>query len=596
VDAKLWGHKEEHVEVDASGRTARLREERICEPGDKMCNDEAIIERRETIITHEPHLHKERVGEALSTEERILEANEKLAHTRAGDKSELAGEKLKHKAREAYDSAAEAGERVKYKTKEAYDSAAEGSSHAGEKIKYKAQETYDSASEGASHAGEKIKHKAQETFDSAATGLHAAKEKIAETAHHIKAEVEEHMPNLGAEKFKHKAQEAYDSATEGVSHAGEKVKNKAQQAYDTAKEKTEYAGNLVKEKLWAEKPIVFTHPIIPGFRAWLAIFGAIGAQLLLGWAWYNLIFKKPFRQALAEDRAYKFATVGELGMTDKLSQAAHSLKDKAASSTMGQKLGHSTAAQKASQAGEMLREKIAEGRDKASQAGEMLKEKAAEGRDKLLREKDSKAKWSSTTPATATTAAPVMTQQVFSSSTPHVTTTTVPLSSAPTTIAATTTTTTTVAAAPTTVAAPATFAATTTTATSTALPKETTDAAEAAFLREKEKPLLTFEPTAGSTGEFIAGPYSAIWGPISSVLVSTIRSFFMFHWLRVLLVNSAFGALAMAFYFFFGSQFCSMHHYIWEGRPLKLLLIDQGAELAMSAATAWIVYEFGIAH
>jgi hypothetical protein len=332
---------------------------------------------------------------------------------------------------------------------------------------------------------------------------------------------------------------------------------------------------LVKEKLWAEKPIVFTHPIIPGFRAWLAIFGAIGAQLFLGWAWYNLIFKKPFRQALAEDRAYKFATVGEFGMTDKLSQAAHSLKDKAASSTMGQKLSHSTAAQKASQAGEMLKEKVAEGRDKASQTGEMLKEKAAEGRDKLLREKDSKAKWLSATSATATTTPAVMTQQVFSSTTPHVTTTTVPLSTTPAIVAATTTTVTT---------------------TTTALPKETTDAAEAAFLREKEKPLQTFEPTAGSTGEFIAGPYSAKWGPISSVLVSIIRSFFMFHWLRVLLVNNAFGALAMAFSFFIGSQFCSMHHYIWEGRPLKLLLIDQGAELAMSAATAWIVYEFGIAH
>jgi len=587
----------------------------------------------------------------------MAEARISSAADRAGDKAELAGEKIKHKTQEAYDSAAEAGEKIKHKTQEAYDSAAE----AGEKIKHKTQEAYDSATAGLYSAGEKLRHAtskervdvevteegklaraahtAKEKISEAAHHIkeeveehlphlskdkakweagelkhaaskekveaegtlahaaHTAKEKISEAAHHVKEEVEEHLPHLRTEKAKKetinagaaaaasaaasaalhqakvKLEQAKDSAVESTSQAGEKVKHKAQEAWDSAsgsfvsaKEKAEHAGHLMKEKLWSsEHPIEFTHPIFPGFRAWMAIFGAIGTQLFLGWLWYNFLFKNLFRKALEEDRAFKYAsgeTVKGMPGVEKLSDAAHSAKDKALASSMGQK----------------LKEKVVEGKDKLMQGKEKLKG-------------DSRVH---VTASAGTTAAPVITQHVFSSTSTHVTTTTIPLAStAPIAPSATTATTDIPATTSTTASLPKPAASAT-----SALPKpaaETNDAAEAAFLREKEKPLLTFEPSAAG-GEFIEGPYSAVWGPISSLLVSIMRSFFMFHWLRVLMVHSLSGALAMACFFFIGSQFCSMHHYVWEGRPLKLLFIDQGAELAMSLAAAFVVYEFGIAH
>jgi cobalamin biosynthesis Mg chelatase CobN len=111
----------------------------------------------------------------------------------------------------------------------------------------------------------------------------------------------------------------------------------------------------------------------------------------------------------------------------------------------------------------------------------------------------------------------------------------------------------------------------------------------------KVTPDPTLRADVAAKHEEFRGPYSAMWGPISSLFTGTIRSFFMFHWLKVLLVHSTFGVLAMATAFFIGSQFCSFHHYIWEGRPLKLMLLDQGFELTLSVTTALIVYHFGVA-
>jgi hypothetical protein len=347
------------------------------------------------------------------------------------------------------------------------------------------------------------------------------------------------------EKVKHGFEEAYESTASNLKSAKEKVQHHATSTYDQASAKAAETGEYVKGKIWGhtEKPVGFLHFYFPGFHAWLAIFMAIGAQLALGWLWYGMLFRKPFIQALQEDRLTNTgAFLGEgkafavkQGMSDKLAQAGNYVKDSAVAGKLtdaAHKFSNSAAGQKLSQTGEFVKEKVAAGTASIQHAATTAKDKAEQtafqAKDKI---------------AGAAHSAQDAASDKFSQMTS----------------------------------------------------KDTTYSAAATTTTSAPTTATHVDATAGTQTDWAAGPYSVMWGPIASLFTSIIRAFFMFHWLKVLMVHTTSGALAMAFAFFIGSQFLSMHHYVWEGRPLKLLILDHGCELALALTTSFIVYRFGVA-
>jgi len=402
------------------------------------------------------------------------------------------------------------------------------------------------------------KEKMDETGSSASAHLHHAKEKMMDA----KDSAYENTRHAG-EKVKHGFDDAYDSTASGLKSAKDKVHHQASSAYDQASTKASEASDLMKAKLWhhTEKPVGFLHLYFPGFHAWLAIFTAIGAQLALGWLWYAILFKKPFMRALQEDRlnlgpVESSAWALKPGMGEKFSQAGHYVKDSAVAnklSAAAHQFSNSTAGQRLSQTGEFMKEKVTAGtasiqhaaatmKDKAEATAYQAKEKlthAAHSAQESAAQTGEKIKESAMGQKIAQTA-----QDVRESDTAQ------------------------------------------------KLSQTANDAREKFSGTTAD---ANAGVTTGITQDYSAGPYSVMWGPFASLFTSIIRAFFMFHWMEVLMVHSLFGALAMALAFFIGSQFCSLHHYIWEGRPLKLLTIDHGCELALALTSAFIVYEMGVA-
>jgi ElaB/YqjD/DUF883 family membrane-anchored ribosome-binding protein len=504
------------------------------------------------IFVDAKHLEKEDIqvrthhGPAEHVKEKVCEAADKACHDERAKMLEVETEgRMAHAAHTVKDKINEAVHHLRgdkedirveqkrhlHHAKEKADETGSSAANAFLHAKDKIIEAKDSAIENTKLAGEKVKHKAEEAFDSTASTFKHAGDKV-----------------------KHAAEDAYDSTTSSIKSAKDKVTDRASSAYDQASAKASDASDYVKGKVWGTPEKSFFHIYFPGFHAWMGIFTAVIAQMTLGWLWYGMLFRKLFMQALREDRVINVGSYQTFGVSDKIHQAGTYVKDSAAAhklSDAAQKLAHSTAGQKLSQTGEFVKDKVAAGTASIQHAAASVKDKA-EATAYQAKEKISGAAHSAQ--ETAAQAGERLRESTMGQK-----------------IAQTS--------------------------------QDVRDTAHDARDRltgtqgryDTTATTTTYaDATTGNHPDF-AGPYSVWWGPVASLFTSFLRSFFMFHWLKVLWVHNYFGAFILATMFFFGSQFCSMHHYVWEGRPLKLLLLDHGCELALNVSTALIVYH-GLAH